>query len=72
MRHTITPILIVLVALSTVGQGDVVAQSSSAAASVVRLSLAGPATHSLSKSLNIKRKYSKVPAISVPGIRTLG
>ena len=41
MRRTITPILIVLVALSTVGQGQVVAQSSSS--SVARLSLAGPA-----------------------------
>jgi len=41
MRHTITPILIVRVVLSTVGQGNVVAQSSSS--SVARLSLAGPA-----------------------------
>ena len=38
MRHTITPILIVRVVLSTVGQGNVVAQSSSS--SVARLSLA--------------------------------
>ncbi len=41
MRHTTTPILTVLVALSTVGSGQIVAQSSSP--SVARLSLAGPA-----------------------------
>ncbi len=41
MRHAITPTLIVLVALSTVGSGQIVAQSSSPA--VARLSLAGPA-----------------------------
>ncbi len=41
MRHAITPTLVMLVALSTVGHGQIVAQSSSPA--VARLSLAGPA-----------------------------
>ncbi len=41
MRRTVTPILIAFFALSTVGHGHMVAQSSSSA--VARLSLAGPA-----------------------------